>query len=236
MAKMTLLEMVQSTLNAMDSDDVNSIDDTVESAQVALLVKESYFDLISQRDWPFLRETFSLTGLADVDNPTHMELTENASKIDWIKYNKKDVTFLDPKTFQDMIDLRVELAGEVDANGFVLTRDPLYYTTFDDTTFVFDSIDLDAESTLQASNTVCFGVVVPSWTHEDSFIPTLPAKMFPTLLAEAKSNAFLNLKQQANAKEERKAQRGRNIFQNEAWRNNESEGKWNRKVNYGRRR
>jgi len=44
------------------------------------------------------------------------------------------------------------------------------------------------------------------------------------------------LKQQANAKEERKAQRGRNIFQNEAWRNNESEGKWNRKVNYGRKR
>lgn len=236
MAKMTLLEMVQSTLNAMDSDDCNSIDDTVESAQVALIAKESYFDLISQRDWPFLRTTFSLDGLADTDNPTHMELGENYSKVLWIKYNENDVEYLDPKTFQDLLDQREELTDVVNADGFVINRDPIYYTTFDDTTFIFDGIDLDAESTLQSSNVKCFGVIVPTWTHEDSFVPTLPAKMFPTLLAEIKSNAFLNLKQQANAKEERKAQRGRNIFQNEAWRNNESEGKWNRKINYGRRR
>jgi hypothetical protein len=235
MAKMTLLEMTQSVLNAMDSDDVNAIDDTTESGQVATIIKESYFDLISQRDWPFLRTTFSLTGLGDVNNPTKMELDEDYSKILWVKYNKKDVTYLDPKVFQDMIDQRVELANVVDANGFVINQDPIYYTTFDDETVVFDSIDLTTENTLQTSNSLCYGVLVPTWTHSDTFVPLLPAKMFPTLVAEAKSNAFLNLKQQANAKEERKAQRGRNIFQNEAWRNDEGEPKWNRKINYGRR-
>jgi hypothetical protein len=235
MAKQTLLDMVQGILNAMDSDDCNSIDDTVESAQVALVVKECYFDLVSQRDWPFLRTRFSLDGLGDTTRRTYMQLGEDMSKIEWIKYNGDDVTYLDPKAFQDMLDMRTPTTDVVDQDGYGLNKDPLYYTTWDDELFVFDSINLDEESTLQSSKCLCFGTRVPSWTHEDSFIPELPAKMFPTLLADAKSSAFLNLKQQANANEARKAQRGRNIFQNEAWRNSASEAKWNGKVNYGRR-
>ena len=233
--KLSLLDMVQDVMSAMDSDNVNSIDDTVESAQVATIVREAYFDLISQRDWPFLRTTFSLQGLADTDNPTHMLLEEGYSKIIWVKYNKHDVHYMDPKTFQDMIDQRIETPDVVDANGFLINQDPTYYTTFDDETVVFDGYDQDEDSTLQTSKSTCYGVMVPDWIHEDNFVPTLPAKMFSTLVAEAKSNAFLNLKQQANAKEERKAQRGRNIFQSESWRSEMAEPKWNRKVNYGRR-
>lgn len=234
-AKMTLLDIVQSTLNAMDSDDVNSIDDTVESSQVALFAKEAYYDLISQRDWPFLRTEFSLLGLGDTNRPTTMQLQEEMSKIEWVKYNKKDVSFIDPKDFRDMLDQRVAQTGVVDSNGIILNRDPLYYTTFDDVLFVFDSIDLTQNTTLVTAKSVCFGVRVPDWTHEDSFVPDMPAKMFPTYLAEVKSVSFLNLKQQANAAEARKSQRGRNIMQNEVWRNNASEAKWNTKVNYGRR-
>jgi hypothetical protein len=234
--KMSLLDMVQSVLNSIDSDDVNSIDDTVESKQVAMFVKECYYELIGQREWPFLKDTFSLQGLGDTTRPTYMELDEDdISKIEWIKYNKKDVTWLDPKDFQDMLDLRVEETGVVDADGFALNRDPLYYTTFDDTYFVFDGYNESVENTLQTSNNLCYGVIVPSWTHEDSFVPRLPEKMFPTLLAEIKSTSAINLRQQANAKEERKAQRGRNTFQNEAWRNKSSQSSYNTKVNYGRR-
>lgn len=235
MSKMTLLEIVQGTLNAMDSDDVASIDDTVESSQVALIAKEVFYEIVSQRDWPFLRTTFSLTGLADTTRPTYMELGENYSKIEWVKYNKKDVTYLDPKSFRDMLDMRVETTGVVDANGFVLNRDPLYYTTYDDELMVFDGYDSAADTTLQSSKSVCYGTVVPSWTHEDTFIPDFPAKMFPTYLAEVKSVAFLNLKQQANQKEERKAQRGRSTFQNESWRTAAGEYKFNTYINYGRK-
>jgi len=235
MSTMTLLEITQSVLNAMDSDDVNSIDDTVESQQVALIVKESYFDLISQRDWPFLGTKFSMTGLADVARRTYLQLLDTYSKIEWVKYNGKDVSYLPPKDFQDMLDLRVVTANVVDSNKFVINRDPLYYTTFDDELFIFDAIDLSTDTTLQTSKNTCFGTRVPTWTHEDSFTPDLPAKMFPTLLAESKSTSFINLKQQPNANEARKAQRGRNIMQNEAWRNNVGQAKWNMRVNYGRK-
>lgn len=235
MAKLTLLEMTQRILDAMDSDPVNSIDDTVESSQVAGFVREAYEEIVGDRDWPFLRDLSTLTGLGDTDNPTKMQLPEGCNKVFWIRYNRKQVQYMPPSEFKKMIDERTEQAGVVDANGYVINRDPLYWTTYDDNYIWFDGYDSDAESTLQGSNTSVYGQFAPDWTHEDSFVPNLPEKMFPTLLAEAKSTSFLNLKQQANAKEEKKARRGRVRFQNEAWRINAAENATNTAVNYGRK-
>ena len=44
MPKLTLLDMVQRTLSSMDSDTVNSFDDTIESEQVAYIIRDVYFD------------------------------------------------------------------------------------------------------------------------------------------------------------------------------------------------
>ncbi len=197
---MTLLEMVQDILSDMDSDVVSSIDDTVEAGQVAQIVKTAYYKLMSARDdWPFLRTFTSLTGLADVANPTKMRIPTGMNKIYWIKYNKKDVSYLEPKAFRDLIDAREELADVIDADGYRLDADPQYWTTYDDDYVYFDSRDEDVDSTLQESKADCYGIVEPSWTASDSFVPTLPPKMFPTLLADAKGTSFMSLKQQANA-------------------------------------
>jgi len=45
----------------------------------------------------------------------------------------------------------------------------------------------------------------------------------------------VNLKQQSNAREERKATRGRMTMRNESWRNENGEVKYNTKVSYGRK-
>lgn len=233
--KLTVLDMVQNILNAMDSDSVNSIDDTVESVQVAEIIKETYFDLISQRDWPWLREEFSLTGLGDVNNPTKMLLPDNYSKLLYVRYNKKEVAYVVPEEFRAILDTRVEQTDVVDSNGFILNRDPIYFTSFDDENLVFDAVDKTEEDTLVQSKSICYGVRTPTFTVEDSFVPDLPEKVFPTLLADAKATCFLNLKQQPNAREERRALRGRMIMQNEAWRNNKAEYVYNTRVNYGRK-
>lgn len=235
MAAMTLLQMTQSILSALDSDPVDSIDETVEAVQVADLVKEAYFDLMSQRDWPFLFQLGNLTGLGDTSNPTKMFIPANYNKIKWVKYNKKEIEYITPEEFKHLIDSRTVEAGKVDANGYVLNADPLYWTSYDDVYITFDGYLSTTESSLQGSKTAIYGTVAPSWTHVDSFTPSIPEKFFPTLLAEAKSQAFVNLKQQNNAREERKAQRGRVIMRNEAWRNENGEIKYNTKVNYGRR-
>lgn len=234
MAKLTLLDMVQNILSSMESDQVNSIDDTVESIQVAEFIRESFYDLMTQREWPFLRAKGTLVGLGDTTKPTHMRLPETVNKLYWVKYNGKEIIWMEPKDFDDMIEGRVELTGVVDANGFVINADPVYWTSYDDTTIVFDGYNSAVDTTLQTSKSSAYMLNTASWTHVDTFVPNMPEKFFPTLLAEAKSTCFVNLKQQANRREERKAQRGRVELRNGVWRNEEGEAKYNGRVNYGR--
>lgn len=234
MAKLTLLAMTQSILSAMDSDTVSSIDETVESIQVAELVREAFFDLMSQRDWPFLSTLTTLTGLGDTSNPTKMQMPDGINKLFWIKYNKAEIRYLAPEEFDALISTRTAQAGSVDSNGFVINRDPIYWTSYDDKFIIFDGYNSAVDTTLVTGKSKIYASKVAAWSHVDSFIPDIPEKFFPTLLAEAKSQAFVNLKQQANAREEAKARRGRVIMQNEAWRNEFGEVKYNRKVNYGR--
>lgn len=233
--KLSLLDMVQNILSAMDSDSVNNVGDTIESLQVAETIKETYFDIIASRDWPFLKSYSQLMGLADVNNPTKMKFPEEVNKVYWIKYNKKNVNYMEPKDFQDMLDTRVEQANVVNSSGFVINKDPEFWTTFDDSFVFMDSIDLAVDTTLQQSKSAIYSLLIPTWDLDNEFIPTLPEKMFPLLLADAKGTCFLNLKQTAHAKEERKAQRLRVRMQNESFRADKAEPKTNSNINYGRR-
>ena len=234
MAKLTLLQMCQDILNDMDSDPVNSIDDTDESLQVAQIVKTTYFNITSQRDWPFLRALSSLTGLADTNNPTKMQIPTTSNKIHWIKYNKKDVSYLEPKAFLDLIQDRDVADADIDANGYRTDQDPTYWTTYDDEYVIFDSFDSAVDTTLQSSKSSAYVTLIPSWTVDDAFVPTLPEKMFPTLLAAAKATSFSTLKQVANPSAEAFATRGIVRAQNEAWKTKQAESKSNR-INYGRK-
>ena len=233
--KLSILDITQKILSSLDSDPVNSIDDTVESLQVADIIKECYYAIIAERDWPFLHELGQLEGLADTNNRTKMRMPETINKIKWIKYNKKEVKWIPAPEFKRIIDTREQEDNVVDANGYVLNRDPEYWTSFDDDYIYFDSIDLSEDTTLHAAKTSVYVVKAPQWTHSDNFIPDLPDKFFPTLLAEAKSQAFVELKQTSNAREESRARRGRVIMQNESWRNEYGEYRYNTKINYGRR-
>lgn len=233
--KKTLLEIVQNILNDMDSDSVNSIDDTEESQQVALIVRTTYEWLITKQDWPFLRTLTAFTALGDTSNPTKMRMPENMGKVFWVKYNKKDVTYLPPEEFKYILDTRTVTTGVVDSNGFIINNDPTYWTTYDDDYVVFDAYDSDTESTLQQSKCAVYATVYPAWTHTDSFTPALPAKLFPTLIADAKGTAFLVKKQQANSKEESKARTGRSQMQKEAHRADHGESTYNQKINFGRK-
>lgn len=235
--KKTLLEVVKSVLNAMESDPVNSISDTEESLEVVVHAQEAFESLLTDRDWPFLRTKYQLVSLADTSQPTTMGIPEGAGKVFWLKYNGKDVAWMDPKPFQDMLDQRKAAdADNIDENGFGTDKDPMYFTSFNDNELVFDSRNQADDAVLQASKSVAYGTLYPQWESEDDFVIPLPGKMMPMYMAEVKSVCFLNIKQQANPKEERKSQRGRNIMQNEAWRNNAAEIKNNSLVDYGRKR
>ena len=236
MAKMTLLELVQDILNDLDSDESNSINDTQESAQIAQMVKSTYFALISNRNWPHLKRGISLDAPGTTATPTHMKLQDNVKELSFINYNKakngetrkqyQPVRWAEPDDFLRMTNRRNNDEANIDVitdpSGIELLirndKAPEYYTSFDDTHVVFDSYDIAVDDTLQESKVQAQGYVNPIWLPEDSFIPDLPEEAFTLLLEEAKSRASLKLKQTQDVKAEQEAGRQNRWLSRKAWR------------------
>lgn len=235
--KMTVLELVQDILSDMDSDDVNSISDTVEAQQVAKILKTTYNEIIDGVDhWPHLNTLVQLEASGDNTKPTHMRMPDNLQFLNWVKYNKKltgdtkdkysDVSYMTPHDFLSYINQRNSTASTVttvtDFSSVTLLvrndHNPSYWTSFDDEYIVFDAYYSTLDTTLQTSKTQAEGPRDAVFTVSDTFIPDLPAKAFSYLLAEAKSVAFNALKQSANAKEEQKSKRQRYRLSLGKWR------------------
>ncbi len=236
MAKMTLLELTQDILNDLDSDEVNSIDDTYESAQVAQMVKSTYIAMMSNRNWAHLRKSIKLVASGSTANPTHMTLEVGIKEICFINYNcildgetrkrYTEMKYIHPDDFLRLtnrrnndeanIDVIIDAATTVE---LLIRNDlnPTYYTTFDEETLVFDSYDVSIESTLQQSKVQAVAYVMPEWTHTDAAIPDLPEEAFTALLEEAKSRAMFKLKQTNDAKAEQEAGRQHRWLARKNW-------------------
>lgn len=224
MAKQTLLDIVQEILSDMNSDNVNSISDTIEAQQVATIVKRTYLNMHNDRMWPHTGKLFKLEASTTTARPTHMKMAEDVIDIDWVRYDTHTVgkpsdytviQYLRPEEFLEYVfarnpnDSNIETVVDVHGTPLFIKNDtaPSYYTTFDDEWLVFDSYDSAVDSTLQASKTQVFGHTEPTWLMEDGFIPEMPSKAFPYLVNEAKSTAFLKIKEVFSQKDEQNAGR-----------------------------
>lgn len=221
----TLLDMVQEILSDMDSDEVESIDDTVESEQVVTILKATYYSLMSNRDWPHLQQSIQMDSFGDQAKPTHISLPEEAREVRFINYDKatvddtrkkyRPVKYLTPdhflhKTNQEN-DSLPEVDVVVDTGGIELfirnDRAPEFYTSFDDKNIVFDAYDKEVDTTLQASKIQSQAYVMPTWDSVDTFVPDLPDDAFTLLVEEAKSRAMFRLKQMVDNKAEQESAR-----------------------------
>lgn len=233
--KKTLLDIVQDILSDMDSDEVNSIHDTVESQQVARVVRATFENIITGKEYPHKNTLLKLQASADSSRPTHMKLPENVIELLSLNYNKRkstdvkdkyaEVIYVTPEEFILKTNYRDSSASNVititegDVDLFVFTdRAPTYFTSFDDEWLIFDSYDSTVDSTLQQSKTQCFGKVQPSFSLDDDYIPDIPIQMFPYLVNEAKSTAFLVVKQMPNQKAEQHSVSQRRRMSQDAWR------------------
>ena len=228
MTKQTLLELTQEVLSSLDGDEVNSISDTTESAQVATIIRRVYYDIISRSNLPEHFDLFELTASGDSSKPTLMYRPARVNQLIWLKYDKRLlgdtapniqlVDYMPPTEFAKMMHalnlddtdvLSFDHTISGDAVTFLYRNDkaPDWWTSFDDYTFVFDSFDDEIDDTLQKTKTVCYGLVDVEWTVNDAFIPDLDAQQFSLLVNEAKSLAWAELKQAQHAKAEQSARR-----------------------------
>jgi len=245
MPKQTLLDMTNNILSAMDSDEVNNITDTVESEQVAEVLKETYFAMVDEMNLPNTEELFQLES-AVVATPIKMKIPDDVHNVYWIKYNTdttgseanySDIQYLSPSDFIDHILTRNETASNItkitDQVDLLIITDamPTYWTSFDNEYIMFDSYDSSIESNLQSQKSTCHGIKEPTWSTIDTFIPDIPTNLFSLLISEAKTTCFFNMKQVSNRKEEQKARRQRIALRKNKWRQNGAIST----VDYGRR-
>lgn len=227
--KYTLLEMVQDVLSSMDSDEVNSINDTTESMQVARIVRSCYFDVVSVK-LPELTTLYQLNATTDPTKPVMMTLPSNVHSIMTLKYDKatvdhpdQDFTMLTPLTNEDFFNMThmlslsednvasMELNIQGDLFNFLYRTDkhPDYYTVIGDDTFLFDSFDSTIDNTLQKSKTFAIGEKESVFNLTDSYVIDLDESQHIWLLNEAKTLAFVEMKQSQHPVAERTAKRQR---------------------------
>lgn len=338
MATMSLLEMVQTTLSRLGSDEVNSISDTVESMQVARIYQNKYLDIVARGAVQEQKQLYQLTPSGDASKPTLMYIPASVNSMDWIKYfdsnpadsqqvsqfgafshglntdlvssssfittsstsntigtgsktftvassglsiftgqgvmaisgtnsmtgtvtsyagttlvinvtsfvgsgtlsswtvtnsdaesvpGYKYVTQLPIDQFLDMIN-RFNPADN-DVGSFTFTEasnnytfyykndiQPKYCTVIANHFVIFDSYDVDFDSTLQTSKTMCFGSVMPTFSMIDSFIPPFDDVWFPLMINEATSLAFFELKQMMHPKADQEIKRQWAVVQKKA--------------------
>lgn len=223
--KKTLLQLVQDIMSDTDGDEVNSINDTVESSQVAKIVRSTYEAMMTNRNWPHMEKLVSLNPSSDPSRPTHMSLPDNVKNLLSLNYNKaksgvskrdyQPVKWVEPDDFLRITNREDNTSPNVltvvDPSGielFIRTdKAPQRFTSFDNKTLVFDSFDSGVEQSLQESKVQARGEVYPTWVHTDTFVPDLPAEAFPALYEEALSTASIRIRQVQDAKAEQNSAR-----------------------------
>lgn len=221
MAKRTMLKYVQLILSAMDSDEVETYNETVESLQVSDILEQSYFEIIDRRDWEFLKhrtrqldaDATSVVSLAIPSDVMHVELIRYYD-YDISKY--KDVTYVAPDAFlikyQGLDSTQTNIVSATVADGVTINiyndRAPTEWTSFDESTITFNAYDAANEiDGVSVASSVSLATIEPAWTAGDSFVPDLPSRMSSLLLNEALSACWLYVKQEANQKAEAIARR-----------------------------
>lgn len=231
----TLLQIVQDILESMGENKVNSINDSQTGYRVAKIVEGVWWELREHRNWS---DSFVLRGLSPLglSTPTHLLITPEIKEIDWIKYDKRkevdgkpeyrDLEYVTPVEFLDRTNSRDSSLNTVDtvtdtggAQLFVRNdKAPEYYTSFDNNKhIVLDSYNKDVDSTIQEAKVQAYCAISSDFVVDDSYVPEMPEEAFPLLFEEAKSVAYVEIKDQANPKAEQKAQRQNRRMSRRDW-------------------
>lgn len=223
--KMTLLQIVQTVLNDLNGDAVNTIGDTEESEEVVRHVESVFRNLVSRTEWPSHRRAVSLIPYSDNNYPTHMKVGEDYKKLCFINYNIakagdtrkifRKIKYLTPEHFLVKLNGRNSDASHTDViqdpSGIDLlilhNKPPEWFTSFDDETLVFDSYDSGVDSTLQSSKVQAQAYIIPPFFYRDDFVPDLPAEAFSYLVEETISRCQLKMRQVQDVKSEAEARR-----------------------------
>jgi hypothetical protein len=213
----------------MDSDEVNSIGDTVEAKQVVTVIESVYNNIVARTELPEHYEIFELVASGNPSAPNLMFMPNYVDTIEWVRYNSSigngssELKFIPTTEFiirnsnlgsSYSGDLRLS-KNTLTINGnstdlyFLNDRDPTEYTEVQGLGIVLNSVNLGVEDTGEKTKTIAYGRRNFQFIQEDDFVPPLTSEHFNLLYQESKALAFAELKQTQHAIAEKNAKESR---------------------------
>lgn len=199
--KLTLLQLVQDMLVAIDSENVNAVDETEEAEMCVGIANRAFEGMVGPKyRWKHLRQSCRLSTTA---NFNEMTLPTGTIAFDpySLYYSGKLISWVDPDEFMYRTEDRtvdgtaIVLIGE---NKIDVGDDPQFFTSYDDETLVFESIP-DNTSGLVSANTHGIAFVAPtSRLTTSAQVFDLPAVAYPALTSRCLSMAIRELKGDTN--------------------------------------
>jgi hypothetical protein len=194
MSRLTLLKVVQNYLDYVDGFQIDSIFDSEEGTQAASIAEHVFYRLIDKnRDTPSTSYVGSLDASLDPSKPCILTIPQEVNRIhnSNLSYNTatdggvqwETVQYISPEEFLKVVSISTKPDNtevmEVNGIPFVIlnNRFPMYCTTFDDVTLVFDSYHKDYDTTLQESKTRLIGTQSVVFLKQDDFVIPLPNRM-----------------------------------------------------------
>lgn len=219
MAKYTLLEIINSCMDATDNFRVSDIDDVVESQQAAKICETVFHEVVNDVFYnPKSQNIVELEALADSTKPNYLKIPSTVSNIheSKIRYNVtggaagestlnwRQIHYMHPQDFLDYIGSRstnsanTEVVQDFSGVKFVIKNNeaPQYCTSFDQEYLVFDAYDSDVDSTLQQSKSAVIATVQRTWSNVGTDVIDLPEWFHPTYMSLCKSRVSEYLRQE----------------------------------------
>jgi hypothetical protein len=246
----TILKLVQKIGQAIGSDEIDALSETIEVDDITSILEDTYEEIINRKDWEFLKGRVLQMDerLAGDTQLNRLTIPADVTRVSCIRYRDdntdresyKDLTYLPACDFVAQMQGRnpnednvTTIINDDGVSLFVYTdKAPQYWTSFDESRIEFDAYDVARGSGVQVADTVIIADIVPvvDFTDPTAVLP-IPLRMEQLILNEAISTAAVRLRQTADPRADRLARR-----QNIALKEHEpTTRKDTLEANYGRR-
>ena len=220
MAKRTILQLVSQLGEGIESDEIESLNETIEASDIANILEQTYKEILNRKTWEFMkghiRQLEASTLGANV-----LAIPADVLRIDKITYKDSngffvDVTYLSAEAFMMIVQARNTANDNtiaiVNAAGVSINvrtdATPLYWTSFDEATVTFDAYDTALGIENLPTDSVIISDVMPITDFTDPLaVLNIPERMETLVFNEALVVCNYRLRQTADPRAERVARR-----------------------------
>ena len=232
MTKRTILKLVQDLAAGISSDEIDTLDETIEATEIATILSQTLQEVLDRKTWEFMKD--KVKQLDDrAGGSTQLNtllIPSDVLHINCLRYrddNDKffDVTYLQACDFIAKLQSRTSTQDDIDiiinSDGveLLVKNDivPQYWTSFDEETITFDAYNLATGTGNLIEDSVIIADVMPvtDFTDPDAVL-NIPERMETLVFNEALVTCNYRIRQTRDPRADRVARRqGISLRENE---------------------